>query len=280
MKIPIDTNGMTWSIVSSNFLYLVTTWDALLLCIIKYKSGNRPYWLSVFFVSWHLQFQEVLRSLSFWVFAWHPECSQPWQGKEKRLIDFHFWVPMSSSMLCVPSLAPVVLLCVAEGVAACSGGRLHETLPEVSVGDLPAGPPAWVGWANGVWASQAAGHGRLEGQRLHGTRGIRAVVVFLWSQERLWRVASRRGRVYVKLTPPSSRSSFLGLPWGLAPSCGLWAALFIIILSDRGLCATHKRGIGNVRARSGWGLWERSSAAGCAGLWGGRYWAVRAVTLK
>lgn len=50
------------------------------------------------------------------------------------------------------SLAPVVFLCVAERVAARRWGRLHETLPEVSVGDLPPGPPARVGRANGVCA--------------------------------------------------------------------------------------------------------------------------------
>lgn len=53
MKIPIDTNDIIWPI----HLFFC---DILLLSIIKYKSGNRPYLLSVFCVNWQLQFQEVL----------------------------------------------------------------------------------------------------------------------------------------------------------------------------------------------------------------------------
>lgn len=49
-----------WSIHLICFLHPVTIWDVLLLSIIKYESGNRPYLLSVFRVNWQLQFQEVL----------------------------------------------------------------------------------------------------------------------------------------------------------------------------------------------------------------------------
>lgn len=191
----------------------------------------------------------------------------------RRKINFRSWCQC-------PFLAPVILLCVTQGVAACSWGCLHQAFPKMSVGDLPAGPPAWMGWANGVWASKAAGHCCFKGQRLHGTGGVRAVVILLWGQERLWRVASRWRCVYVKMAPPLPCSSFLGLPWGLASPCGLWAALFIIIVSDGDFCATHEWGIGDMRARSGRRLWERSSATGCAGLWSGGHWAVWAVTLK
>lgn len=42
-------------------------------------------------------------------------------------------------------LAPVVFFCVAECVAAGDRHRLGQTLPKVSVGDLPAGPRARAG---------------------------------------------------------------------------------------------------------------------------------------
>lgn len=72
MKIPIDTNDIIWPI----HLFFC---DILLLSIIKYKSGNRPYLLSVFCVNWELQFQEVLFFviLDFFLTK-HPAGSRPW----------------------------------------------------------------------------------------------------------------------------------------------------------------------------------------------------------
>lgn len=190
------------------------------------------------------------------------------------------WGCPSSLMLCLLSLAPVVLFCVAESITGRDRGRLGQALSKVSVGDLPASPQAWAGRADGVWASQAAGHGRFEGQRLHGTRGVWAVVVLLGGQERLRGVTSRWGWVQPHLASWFACDALLGLPGRLSSSHGLWAALLILAFADRGVCATHEWRVGDVRARAGWGLWWRSSATGGAGLWGGGHWAVWAVALE
>lgn len=92
------------------------------------------------------------------------------------------------------------------------------------------------------------------------------MVVLLGGQERLGGVASRWGRVSARLAQPLAHNPLLGLPCGLAPPHGLWAALFILVLADRGVRAAHERGVGDVRARAGRGLRRRSSAAGGAGL--------------
>lgn len=268
MKIPIDTNDIIWFIHFIYFLHPATIWDELLLSIIKYKSGNRPYLLSVFCVNWQLQFQEVL----FFVildshFIKHPEGSWPWIT-DARSVTLTFtlytvvqrsltplWDSPSSPTLLLLSLAPVVLLCITEWITARNRGCLRQTLPKMSIGDLPASPQARAGWADGVWASQAAGHSRLEGQRLHGTGGVRAVVVLLWGQEWLRGVASRWGWVSASIAPPLARDPLLGLPGGLAPPRGLWAALLVLVFADGGVCATYERGVGDVRTRAGWGLW-------------------------
>lgn len=156
-------------------------------------------------------------------------------------------------MLCLLSLAPVVLLCVAERIAARNGGCLRQALSKMSVGDLPASPQARASRADGVCASQAAGHSRLKGQRLHGTGGVWAVVVLLGGKERLRGIASRWGRVQ-GLVACFAFIPLLGFPAGLAPSHGLWAAPLVLIFADGGVCATHKRGVGDVRARAGRGL--------------------------
>lgn len=183
-------------------------------------------------------------------------------------------------MLGLLSLAPVVFLCVAESIAPRHWDRLRQTLPEMSVGDLPASSQTRAGWADGVCASQAAGHGRLKGQRLHGTRGVWAVVVLLGGQERLRGVAAGWGRLLDYLAPPLTYDPLLVLAGGLSPPRGLWAALFVFVPFHRGLRATHERRIGDVGSRASRGLWWWSSAAGGAGLWGGRHRAVWAVALE
>lgn len=187
--------------------------------------------------------------------------------------------PTPPLMLCLLSLAPVVLLCVAERIAARNGGCLRQALSKMSVGDLPASPQARASRADGVCASQAAGHSRLKGQRLHGTGGVWAVVVLLGGKERLRGIASRWGRVQ-GLVACFAFIPLLGFPAGLAPSHGLWAAPLVLIFADGGVCATHKRGVGDVRARAGRGLWWRSSGTGGAGLWGGRHRTLGAVALE
>lgn len=159
-------------------------------------------------------------------------------------------------MLCLLSLAPVVLLCVAERIAARNGGCLCQALPKMSVRDLPASPQARAGWADGVWASQAAGHSRLEGQGLHGTGGVWAVVVLLGGQERLRGITPRWGRVSACLARPLACTPLFSLPgWGLATPYGLWAALVVLVFANGGVSATNERGVRDVRVRAGWGLW-------------------------
>lgn len=134
-------------------------------------------------------------------------------------------------------LAPVVFLCVAERVAAGGRHRLRQTLPKVSVGDLPAGPRARAGRADGVRASQAAGHGRLKGQCLHGTGGVRALVVLLGDQEGLGGIASG---------------------WGWMLDClalhGDALLGFLLVLAQRRVRVTNERRVRNVRARVGRGV--------------------------
>lgn len=151
----------------------------------------------------------------------------------------------------------------------------------MSVGDLPAAPQARVSRADGVRAPQAARHRRLEGQRLHGAGGVRAVFALLRGQERLGGVASGRGRLSVCVAPPRARRRrrpLLALPVGLAPpprGLRAAAALFVVIVAaDGGV----QRGVGDVRARAG--LRSGSSGARGAGLGGGGHRAVRAVALE
>lgn len=150
----------------------------------------------------------------------------------------------------------------------------------MSVGDLPASSQTRARRADGVGASQAAGHGRLKGQRLHGAGGVRAVVIVQGGQERLRGVAPRWGWLLDDVARPFTYNGLLVLPGRLGPSRFLRAALFVFVPLDRGLRAAHERRVGDVRPRASRGLWGRPSAAGGAGLWGGRHRAVWAVALE
>ncbi|TNN64921.1 hypothetical protein EYF80_024805 [Liparis tanakae] len=191
-----------------------------------------------------------------------------------RQLPMSLRVPPAANNLISPArVAPaVVLLRVAERVAARDRGGLRQPLPEVSVGDLKAAPQARAPRADGVGAAQAARHRRLEGQRLHGAGGVRAVLALLRRQERLGGVAPGRGRLAVGVAPPRARrrrrgrGPLLALPVGLAPPPrGLHAAaaaLFVVVV-DGGV----QRGVRDVRARAG--LRSGASGARGAGLGGG-----------
>lgn len=206
-------------------------------------------------------------SFRFW-FGFNQTCSLcPSTGVKRVAVTLTLHCGVSSDTSpgfpLVLFLAPVVFLCVAERIAAGDRHRLCQTLPKVSIGDLPAGPRARAGWADGVWASQAAGHGCLKGQRLHGTRGVWAVVVLLGDQERLRRVASGWGWTLGGLA--LHRDAVL---------------CFLLVLADRGMCVTNKWRVRNVRARVGQGVWWGAAATRGAGFWSGGHWAVWAVALE